>query len=547
MGSTTNAYDHRGRLTNHAAGSSYSLSLGYDFSSNVTSAADSINGNWTYVPSVAFRGQLASASCAPNCPNGWGGLQWTYDQFGNRWKQNVTSGSGPQPSYTFDTQSGGAFQNRIVGSGVGYDAAGNMTADGLGNTYAYDAEDRLISMNSGSYKATYDALGNRVEQNNAGTVIDYIFGLNGRILHDNTSTIKGLGEDVFAGNEHIGLYANGTLYMVHHDQVNSIRKWTVYSGSTWSSDQTVTNLPFGDALTPVGTAVSDHDYFGDFIQDPDGEFKSPTRRYSATQGRWQIPDPAGLAAVDPSDPQTWNKYAYVLNNPCSAIDPLGLDSCNFNVSLSNQAGASLNVNAIESQIQALFQASSQGQPNSVGINFNFSGNADYTLVFNNNGAPGGPSGTSAAPGSWGQVFANLYPPSVYGSYTTTFLGVVGTHEMGHGLGGFDDLPYAKYGANIMTIDSNPNWMSQSQNPVYSANFPAGLLFTPSQVSQLFGKCAKKHPPGGSGEAGSSASTGFWEWFPTAGPYNWTEGSPTSSWDSYPAWWGNSGHSNMDVL
>ena len=327
VGSTTNAYDHRGRLTNHAAGSSYSLSLGYDFSSNVTSAADSINGNWTYVPSVAFRGQLASASCAPNCPNGWGGLQWTYDQFGNRWKQNVTSGSGPQPSYTFDTQSGGAFQNRIVGSGVGYDAAGNMTADGLGNTYAYDAEDRLISMNSGSYKATYDALGNRVEQNNAGTVIDYIFGLNGRILHDNTSTIKGLGEDVFAGNEHIGLYANGTLYMVHHDQVNSIRKWTVYSGSTWSSDQTVTNLPFGDALTPVGTAVSDHDYFGDFIQDPDGEFKSPTRRYSATQGRWQIPDPAGLAAVDPSNPQTWNRYAYVNNNPLSNVDPTGLRDC----------------------------------------------------------------------------------------------------------------------------------------------------------------------------------------------------------------------------
>ena len=43
------------------------------------------------------------------------------------------------------------------------------------------------------------------------------------------------------------------------------------------------------------------------------------------QGRWISPDPAGLSAVDPSNPQSWNRYAYVLNNPLSAIDLLGLD------------------------------------------------------------------------------------------------------------------------------------------------------------------------------------------------------------------------------
>jgi len=37
------------------------------------------------------------------------------------------------------------------------------------------------------------------------------------------------------------------------------------------------------------------------------------------------PDPAGLAAVDPANPQSWNRYAYVLNNPLRAVDPLGLD------------------------------------------------------------------------------------------------------------------------------------------------------------------------------------------------------------------------------
>jgi RHS repeat-associated protein len=48
------------------------------------------------------------------------------------------------------------------------------------------------------------------------------------------------------------------------------------------------------------------------------------RRYNPTQGRWISPDPAGLAAVDPTNPQSWNRYAYVMNNPVSATDPLGL-------------------------------------------------------------------------------------------------------------------------------------------------------------------------------------------------------------------------------
>ncbi len=49
------------------------------------------------------------------------------------------------------------------------------------------------------------------------------------------------------------------------------------------------------------------------------------RQYSPSQGRWESPDPAGLAAVDTANPQTWNRYAYAVNNPLSNVDPLGLD------------------------------------------------------------------------------------------------------------------------------------------------------------------------------------------------------------------------------
>jgi len=36
------------------------------------------------------------------------------------------------------------------------------------------------------------------------------------------------------------------------------------------------------------------------------------------------PDPAGLVAVDAGNPQSWNRYAYVMNNPINVTDPLGL-------------------------------------------------------------------------------------------------------------------------------------------------------------------------------------------------------------------------------
>ncbi len=50
-------------------------------------------------------------------------------------------------------------------------------------------------------------------------------------------------------------------------------------------------------------------------------------REYAQYGRWISPDPAGMAAVNPANPQSWNRYAYVLNAPTGLIDPLGLDTC----------------------------------------------------------------------------------------------------------------------------------------------------------------------------------------------------------------------------
>jgi len=47
------------------------------------------------------------------------------------------------------------------------------------------------------------------------------------------------------------------------------------------------------------------------------------RYLSYFQGRFSSPDPTMLSA-NGTNPQTWNRYLYVVNNPLNSVDPLGL-------------------------------------------------------------------------------------------------------------------------------------------------------------------------------------------------------------------------------
>ncbi|MGO9336197.1 MAG: RHS repeat-associated core domain-containing protein [Terracidiphilus sp.] len=58
-------------------------------------------------------------------------------------------------------------------------------------------------------------------------------------------------------------------------------------------------------------AESGNDYFG-------------ARYYASSMGRFLSPDPSGLAYADPTNPQSFNLYSYVWNNPLTNIDPDGL-------------------------------------------------------------------------------------------------------------------------------------------------------------------------------------------------------------------------------
>jgi RHS repeat-associated protein len=130
--------------------------------------------------------------------------------------------------------------------------------------------------------------------------------------------------ELYAGGLHVATYAAGATYFDHSDWLGTVR---ARSDVTGASTQTCSNLPFGDAQNCTGTDRATLHFTGKELDTESNLTHFLFRQLSTTQGRWLMPDPAGMAAANPADPQSWNRYTYVGNNPISGVDPLGLVDC----------------------------------------------------------------------------------------------------------------------------------------------------------------------------------------------------------------------------
>ena len=119
----------------------------------------------------------------------------------------------------------------------------------------------------------------------------------------------------------------GQTHILHADWLGSSRLSTFYSNRSLSLDTAY--APYGENYAGSGSTV-DLSFTGQSQDTLSGLYDFLYREYSPVQGRWISPDPAGLSAVDLTNPQTFNRYAYVLNNPLSNIDPDGLDCVYLN-------------------------------------------------------------------------------------------------------------------------------------------------------------------------------------------------------------------------
>ena len=255
-------------------------------------------------------GRLASAGCPGQ------NQTFTYDAFGNM----TTT---PNPGYGFSASFN--LKNQIASVGgfaPVYDSDGNLTSDPVAahnNVNAFDAEGKPVSFEGAA--VTYDALGRGVEFTAGGVTREIVYGpgggklalMDGQTLEQAEIPLPGGGAAVYN--------AGGLAFYRHADALGSSRLASTPARTLYSS---TAYTPYGQPFDQAGTADpnftgQDQTYGGD-------QYNFLERNLSPIQGRWWTPDPAGMAAADPTNPQTWNRYAYVADTPLTSTDPLGLDT-----------------------------------------------------------------------------------------------------------------------------------------------------------------------------------------------------------------------------
>jgi RHS repeat-associated protein len=114
----------------------------------------------------------------------------------------------------------------------------------------------------------------------------------------------------------------GDTYYDEQDQVGSDRARFMVTHDTFQLyNATSTSLPFGDWLTWTSTNQSPVNFTGQ-RRDPESGLDDFTARYfGSSLGRFMSPD-NGLDQ-NRDNPQSWNLYEYVRNNPVNAVDPSG--------------------------------------------------------------------------------------------------------------------------------------------------------------------------------------------------------------------------------
>ena len=340
------AYNAARQLINLTLGSGDTDSFGYDgqtgrftqYKYNVGATPQTVEGDLTWnqngtLKTLAITDGTNSANSQTckyvyddlvrlstvNCQNT--GLQnvWNqifgYDVFGNITKTIPSGGTGIsfQPTYSSSTNQ----ITSLPGATVTYGPDGNLLQDGA-HTYTWDVNWGNISSVDGK-SLSFDALGRMVEQASGASYTQILYGPSGgKLALMNGQTLQKARVPLLGGAQAV-YNASGLLYYRHSDWLGSSRL-AVKPDRTVYFD--VAYAPFGEDYNDGGN--QDLSFTGQDQDTASGLYDFMFREYSPVQGRWISPDPAGLAAVDITNPQSWNRYAYVLNNPLSNTDPQGL-------------------------------------------------------------------------------------------------------------------------------------------------------------------------------------------------------------------------------
>jgi len=118
----------------------------------------------------------------------------------------------------------------------------------------------------------------------------------------------------------LAVHKNNQVSWVHEDPVTKSKKITDINGTVTS---TVDLDPWGgETASSSNQAFQPHRFTTYERDDNDGD-EAMMRRYTGKWHRFVQPDPYN-GSYDFSNPQSFNRYAYVQNDPVNFIDPSGL-------------------------------------------------------------------------------------------------------------------------------------------------------------------------------------------------------------------------------
>ncbi|MSP13293.1 MAG: RHS repeat-associated core domain-containing protein [Chloroflexi bacterium] len=201
-----------------------------------------------------------------------------------------------------------AGRNLLLGNVITADCQVHMddllkmaVAPGVSNTVAYDANgDGLVNVYD-MMAAADNWRGNLPGCNNA-----------------NGITIK----YYHLGGKSVAIRSEGNLNYVHTDQLNSVSLLVDNSGKVVTG--TVQRfMPFGQERAGQPQSLpTDRNFTGQPLDASTGLLYYGARYYDSSLGRFIQPD---TIVPQPGNPQSLNRFSYVLNNPLRYVDPSGHD------------------------------------------------------------------------------------------------------------------------------------------------------------------------------------------------------------------------------
>ena len=249
---------------------------------------------------------------------------FSYDRYGNRRFAPGTTTLGYCPSSQCNPNISTATNRLSSTDGYGYDSSGSLTHDAVGSRFTYDAEGRQTEFFSSSNLTSspnatyaYDADGRRVKKTVGTETTIFVYDAAGKLAAEYSTTVVPTSQATvsYATGDHLG---SPRIITDQYGRVSSRKDFAAFGDEITSPQRT--GGPTGNGYDPQNVR---QDYTGYEKDAESGLEYAQARYYNTSHGRFTSVDPLTASATI-RNPQTFNRYSYVMNSPYKFTDPLGL-------------------------------------------------------------------------------------------------------------------------------------------------------------------------------------------------------------------------------